>query len=155
MLAHDQPMSYDMVGSRSGWVMLVRIFVCNFRIWSSFFFVFRVKCFGPYPTRHLIRSGRIEFFSDGGFIGSCGPWSDLQEYSVSWESVGPWLERQNVLVLFVEIDGAIWNDVRSQMMMLAGTSYSRVAWPAARVSNELNFDTIMRSAYALPFMLVE
>jgi hypothetical protein len=41
------------------------------------------------------------------------------------------------------------------MMMLAGTSYSRVAWPAARVSNELNIDTIMRSAYALPFMLVE
>jgi len=49
---------HDMAGSGSSWVELVRNFVCNFRVESSFF-KFRVKYFSPYPTRHLVGSGRI------------------------------------------------------------------------------------------------
>jgi len=48
------------VGSGSGWVGLVRNFVCNFWV-GSVFFEFWVKYFGPYPTRHLVGSGRVFF----------------------------------------------------------------------------------------------
>jgi hypothetical protein len=37
--------AHDMVG-------LARNFMCNFRVGSDFF-EFRIKYFGPYPTRHL------------------------------------------------------------------------------------------------------
>ena len=65
MLAHARPMTW-----------LAHICVCNFWVGSGFF-KFRVKYFGPYPTRDLVRSG---FFFRAGrirFIGSGGPWSGL------------------------------------------------------------------------------
>ena len=53
---------HDMVGSDLDWVGLTHNFLCNFRVGLGFFFEFRVKYFGPYPTQHLIGSGRV--FSD-------------------------------------------------------------------------------------------
>jgi len=59
-LAHARPMTW------SGWVLFglgrvgPQFCVCNFRVGLGFF-EFRVKYFGPYPTRHLIGSGRVFF----------------------------------------------------------------------------------------------
>ena len=50
-----------MTWSDSGWVELVRNFVCNFRVGSDFF-EFQVKYFVPYPTRYLVGSGRVFFW---------------------------------------------------------------------------------------------
>ena len=66
------------VGSGSGWVGLVRNFVCNFRVGSGFF-EFRVKYFGPCPARHLVGSGRVVFFSDG--LG--------RVYQIDWPMIRP------------------------------------------------------------------